>query len=102
MSAIAGIVRFDGQVPESTVLQGMNNLLAPYGRDAQGTWQGAGAGLVSTLLRTKPDDRYDRQPVVSADCLGNRGELIAQLALETDGRLRVDGTGLPALGHHGP
>ncbi|WP_272941815.1 asparagine synthetase B family protein [Ectopseudomonas mendocina] len=67
----------------------MSSILAPYGRDAQGTWHGAGVGLVRTLLRTTPEDRYDRQPVASADCqvvfagrLDNRDELIAQLALD--------------------
>lgn len=89
MSAIAGIVRFDGQALDRNVLQRMSSILAPYGRDAQDTWQGAGAGLVRTLLRTTPEDRYDRQPVASADCqvvfagrLDNRDELIAQLALD--------------------
>lgn len=89
MSAIAGIVRFDGQALDRSVLQRMSSILAPYGRDAQGTWHGAGVGLVRTLLRTTPEDRYDRQPVASADCqvvfagrLDNRDELIAQLALD--------------------
>lgn len=89
MSAIAGIVRFDGQALERNVLQRMSSILAPYGRDAQDTWQGSGAGLVHTLLRTTPEDLYDRQPVVSSDCqvvfagrLDNRDELIAQLALD--------------------
>lgn len=89
MSAIAGIVRFDGQALDRSVLQRMSSILAPYGRDAQGTWHSAGVGLVRTLLRTTPEDRYDRQPVASADCqvvfagrLDNRDELIAQLALD--------------------
>ena len=89
MSAIAGIVRFDGQALERNVLQRMSSILAPYGRDAQDTWQGAGAGLVRTLLRTTPEDQHDRQPVVLGDCLvvlagrlDNRDELIAQLALD--------------------
>lgn len=89
MSAIAGIVRFDGQALDRNVLQRMSSILAPYGRDAQDSWQGAGAGLVRTLLRTTPEDRHDRQPVASADCqvvfagrLDNRDELIAQLALD--------------------
>ncbi|SIQ70422.1 asparagine synthetase B [Aquipseudomonas alcaligenes] len=89
MSAIAGIVRFDGQALERNLLQRMSSILAPYGRDAQDTWQGAGAGLVRTLLRTTPEDQYDRQPVVLGDCLvvlagrlDNRDELIAQLALD--------------------
>lgn len=89
MSAIAGIVRFDGQALERNVLQRMSSILAPYGRDAQDTWLGAGAGLVRTLLRTTPEDQQDRQPVALGDCqvvfvgrLDNRDELIAWLALD--------------------
>ncbi|HEY1026198.1 MAG TPA: asparagine synthase-related protein [Pseudomonas sp.] len=89
MSAIAGIVRFDGQALERNVLQRMSSILAPYGRDAQDTWLGAGAGLVRTLLRTTPEDQQDRQPVALGDCqvvfagrLDNRDELIARLALD--------------------
>lgn len=89
MSAIAGIVRFDGQALERNVLQRMSSILAPYGRDAQDTWLGVGAGLVRTLLRTTPEDQQDRQPVALGDCqvvfvgrLDNRDELIAWLALD--------------------
>lgn len=90
MSAIAGIVRLDSQPLDRAALQRMGNVLAPYGRDAQDQWVGAGAGMLRTLLRTMPEDAFDRQPACAEDCmvlfagrLDNRDELRQQLGLDT-------------------
>ncbi|MBC9250148.1 hypothetical protein A9179_07665 [Pseudomonas alcaligenes] len=88
MSAIAGIIRLDRQPVERSVLERMCNVLAPYGRDAQSIWQGGGAGLLRTLLRSTPEDAFDRQPLGDDHCmlvfsgrLDNREELAARLEL---------------------
>jgi len=78
VSAIAGIIRQDNQAVDRATLERMQALLTPYGQDAQQRWQQGPAGLLRTLLRTTPQDSFDRQPLQSDD---------GQLMLVFDGRL---------------
>ncbi len=90
MTAIAGLIRLDAAPADAGVLERMQNILAPYGRDAQHHWRQGPAGLVRTLLRTTPQDSLDRQPLQHQDSgmrlvfdgrLDNRDELIRELGL---------------------
>lgn len=90
MTAIAGLIRFDGAPVDVNILERMQNLLTPYGRDAQQHWRQGGAGLLRTLLRTTAEDRFDRQPLYhdASDTrllfdgrIDNRDELIRELGL---------------------
>lgn len=107
MSAIAGLIRLDGQPVDRAALQRMRELLTPYGRDAQHAWHQAGAGFVRTLLRITSEDSLDRQPLHDGDGdgrtlvlfdgrLDNRQELAralglgaAELALMADSALAL-------------
>lgn len=90
MSAIAGIIRLDRQPVDRAALDRMQAVFAPYGPDAQHQWRQDGAGLLHTLLRTTPEDSFDRQPLVGRDAscvlvfdgrLDNREELAEELGL---------------------
>jgi len=90
MSAIAGIIQFDGRPVDRATLERMQNVLAPYGRDARSIWHQGSAGLVRTLLHTTPEDAFDRQPLVHPASgqvllfdgrLDNRDDLIRELGL---------------------
>jgi asparagine synthase (glutamine-hydrolysing) len=68
----------------------MQNLLTPYGRDAQHRWQQNDAALLRTLLRTTPEDSLDHQPLEHATSrthlvfdgrIDNREELAHDLGL---------------------
>lgn len=90
MTAIAGLIRLDAAPVDAGVLERMQNILAPYGRDAQHHWRQGPAGLMRTLLRTTPHDNLDRQPLHHQDSgtrlvfdgrLDNRDELARELGL---------------------
>lgn len=90
MTAIAGIIQFDGRPVDRATLERMQNVLAPYGRDAGNIWHQGTAGLVRTLLRTTPEDAFDRQPLVHPASghvllfdgrLDNRDDLMRELGL---------------------
>lgn len=90
MSAIAGIIRLDRQPVDRAALDRMQAVFAPYGPDAQHQWRQDGAGLLHTLLRTTPEDSFDRQPLIGTDAscvlvfdgrLDNREELAEELGL---------------------
>lgn len=88
MSALAGIIRLDGEQAAASDMQRMVDALKRYGRDAQKIWQERNAALAHLLFRTTPEDDYDRQPMVTSDhvfCftgrLDNRDALLRQLAI---------------------
>lgn len=67
MTAIAGVIYFDKETVEPGLLKRMENILEPYGRDAQHIWHEQGTGLLRTLCRITPEDAMDRQPLKSGD-----------------------------------
>src|SRR5262245_21671610 len=92
MSAIGGVVRFDGVLSEE-LLTAFRDALAPYGTDAQHVWLERNAGLVRTLRRVTQEDALDRQPLISHDQgqvmvfsgrLDNRDELADRLGIDTN------------------
>ncbi|PKM21733.1 MAG: hypothetical protein CVV10_07860, partial [Gammaproteobacteria bacterium HGW-Gammaproteobacteria-14] len=98
MSALGGIVHFDAEKPvDRATAERLLSVITQYGKDAQNSWERRGALLMRSLLRTTPEDRLDRQPVVSPESgrvtifdgrLDNREELAATLEVDT-ARLRL-------------
>lgn len=92
MSALAGIVHTDpGRPLDQAAVARLGSVLAPYGKDAQNRWSRAGVLLIRSLMRTTPEDRLDRQPLVSPVSghvivfdgrLDNREELAADLGMD--------------------
>lgn len=89
MTAILGVLRFDGAEPDPD-MDRLEQGLTPYGRDGVDRWIASGVGLGRRLHRILPEDRFDRQPeqspasryVVVADVrLTERDDLVAQLDL---------------------
>jgi len=78
LTAITGIVYFDEKPVDPGLLERMQNILEPYGQDAQHIWHEPGAGLVRTLCRITPEDAMDRQPLKADD---------GRLVLVFDGRI---------------
>ncbi len=87
MSAIFGILRFDGAPVAREHLLAMSGALARHGEDVGFHLEGA-LGLGCRPMQFTPEDRRDRQPVGSADGsrilvadarLDNRDELLAEL-----------------------
>ena len=64
MSAIAGVVRFDGGPVEHGIVQAMTKALAHRGPDGRDHWQGDGAALGQAMLRTTPESLQEVQPLV--------------------------------------
>jgi asparagine synthase (glutamine-hydrolysing) len=89
MSAIAGILRFDGKRVERRDLERVANTLRAHGPDRSDVVVAGNIGLVHVLMRMTPEDRFDRQPwrgasgaIITADLrLDNRDELLARLAV---------------------
>ena len=89
MSGIAGLVRFDGQLVRRHELDRAANALHQYGPDQSEIIAGGNFGLVHTLMRMTPEDRFDRQPwrgasgsLIAADVrLDNRDELFARFGI---------------------
>lgn len=89
MSGIAGLVRFDGQPVKRQELERVANTLAQYGPDRFGITVSENIGLVHTLMRMTPEDRFDKQPqrgpsraLITADVrLDNRDELVARFGI---------------------
>lgn len=63
MSAIAGVIQLDGAPVDRATLQRMLAQLTPYGSDAQNLRREEQAGFVHTLLRSTPEESFDRQPL---------------------------------------
>ncbi len=86
MSAIFGIIRFDGGVVADADLRRMGTAMTSRGPDGIG-WEVLGSvGLGHCLMRINHEDRFERQPldrdglVISADArIDNREDLAKQL-----------------------
>ena len=89
MSAIAGLLRFDGAPVERRPLERAANALGQHGPDRSDVLAGGGVGLAHVLMRMTPEDRFDRQPwrgmsgaVIAADLrLDNRDDMLARLGV---------------------
>jgi asparagine synthase (glutamine-hydrolysing) len=87
MSAIGGLLRFDGKPVERADLERMANALRMYGPDRTDIAIAPRIGLLHALMRMTPEDRFDRQPlrgpsgaVISADLrIDNRDDVLARL-----------------------
>lgn len=63
MSGFVGVVNFDGEPLDASLLSRMVARLAFRGPDAQNTWAEGAAGLGHTLLRTSMESSRERQPL---------------------------------------
>jgi asparagine synthase (glutamine-hydrolysing) len=89
MSAIAGLLRLDGQEVARRDLERMANALAMHGPDRSDVMLAGNVGLVHVLMRMTPEDQFDRQPwrgvtgsVITADLrLDNRDEVLARIGV---------------------
>lgn len=90
MSAIAGIIQFNGCPVDRATLERMQTVLTPYGKDTQNHCHQGTVAMLRTLLRTTPEDSFDRQPLVHAASgttlvfdgrIDNRDELADALGL---------------------
>jgi asparagine synthase (glutamine-hydrolysing) len=93
MSAIFGIVHFDGASPEPADLARMSAALSHHGADGGGLWQDGSAALGQRLMRFTPQDAFERQPLLSLDRslvlvsdarIDNRRELLDELRTAND------------------
>ena len=69
MSAIFGLVAVHGDGLPGPALEAMRSALAGHGGDGGDTWALGGAGLGQQLKLVTPEDRFERQPLVSQDGL---------------------------------
>ena len=90
MSGIFGVFQRDGQPASRENLTSMGQALAAFGPDGGGVWLSGPAGLGQRLMLSTPQDRLERQPLVSAEGsltlvsdgrIDNRPELLADLRL---------------------
>ena len=89
MSGIAGLVRFDGRTVMRRELERAANTLKQYGPDRVDIVAKENIGLVHSLMRMTPEDRFDHQPhqgaggsIITADLrLDNRDELLARIGI---------------------
>lgn len=89
MSGIAGLLRFSGQAVRRNDLERIANALRPYGPDRSAVMLEDGVGLIHVLMRTTPEDRFDRQPergasgaTITADLrLDNRDNILTSLGI---------------------
>ena len=89
MSAIAGLLRFDGRTVTRHELQRVANALRQYGPDRSDIVTRDTIGLVHVLMRMTPEDRFDRQPwhgasgtLIAADLrLDNRDDMLARIGV---------------------
>ena len=92
MSAIAGILRLDGQPVDRRHLERMTGALRAHGPDRRGVYAAGEIGLAHLLMQLTPEDLFDRQPlrgasgaVMAADVrLDNRDDVSSALALDRD------------------
>ncbi len=78
MSAIAGIIHFDGAPATLGLVGKITTAMARRGPDGTGHWVGGSVALGHCLLRTTPESLEESQPLISED---------GQLVLVMDGRL---------------
>ncbi|HTC06477.1 MAG TPA: hypothetical protein VK749_23955, partial [Xanthobacteraceae bacterium] len=96
MSAIGGLLRFDGGPVTRHGLERAANALRQYGPDRADIAIGDGIGLVHVLMRMTPEDQFDRQPwqgasgaLITADGrLDNRDEVLERIGV-TPGEART-------------
>jgi asparagine synthase (glutamine-hydrolysing) len=90
MSAVFGVLRFDGRGVGGRELEAMRAVVAGHGGDGGGIWTADGVGLGQQLKAVTPEDLCELQPLVSRDGLrvlvsdgrvDNRPELSAVLGL---------------------
>jgi len=89
MSAIAGLLRFDGRPVNGHELERAANALRQYGPDRTDIMASGSIGLVNVLMRMTPEDRFDRQPLrgpsgalITADArLDNRDDVLARIGV---------------------
>ena len=90
MSAIAGIVHFDGRPRAQDDVARMLRSLAPLGPDREASWHEETVALGCCQMVLLPEDRFDRQPwqgragalvLVANGRLDNRDELADALAI---------------------
>ena len=89
MSAIAGLLRFDGGPVTRHALERAANALRQYGPDRADIAIADRIGLVHVLMRMTPQDQFDRQPwqgasgaLITADVrLDNRDEVLARIGI---------------------
>ncbi|MDE3154718.1 MAG: hypothetical protein KGN76_06425 [Acidobacteriota bacterium] len=97
MSAIAGVLRFDGAPADAALLARMLDSMRHRGTDGRGVWTADGATLGTLARHTTPESVGERQPLVCED----RG-----LVLVFDGRIddreaiarRLEADGFPVRG----
>ena len=105
MSGIAGLVRFDGRTVMRRELERAANTLKQYGPDRVDIVAKENIGLVHSLMRMTPEDRFDHQPhqgaggsIITADLrLDNRDELLARIGIS--GREVTEMAGLARSPH---
>ena len=78
LSAIFGLMNLNGQPVATDDLERMSKALVAHGADGGGIWARGAAGLGQRLMCFTPEDRFERQPLVSAD---------GQCVLVSDGRI---------------
>jgi asparagine synthase (glutamine-hydrolysing) len=97
VSAIAGLLHFDGRPATETALAPMMRVLAALGPDRQAYWHDESIALGASLMTFLPEDVFDRQPwvarkgalaMVANARIDNRDELTFALGL--DGRTMSD------------
>ena len=93
MSAIAGLLRFDGGTVTRHGLERVANALRQHGPDRADVTVADGIGLAHVLMRMTPEDQFDRQPwqggsgaMITADVrLDNRDEMLGQIGVMPGG-----------------
>lgn len=90
MSALFGLINLNGQEVAQADMERMRAALAHHGDEGGGVWRRQNAGMGQRLMCFTPEDRLERQPLVSADGqrtlisnaqLDNRHELALALDL---------------------
>lgn len=88
MSAIAGIVSFHGALQDPEWVEHLTSAMVHRGPDATGHWRHGSVSLGHCMLRTTPQTRPDKQPLVDPESgialvldgrLDNRAELLGKL-----------------------
>jgi asparagine synthase (glutamine-hydrolysing) len=90
MSAIAGLLRFDGEPVARHDLERMANALTAYGPDRSDVAVAGSVGFAHVLMRTTPEDRFDQQPLGGAGGVLMTGDLRLDNRDEMLDRLSVD------------
>lgn len=103
MSAIFGLVAFGGANADRERIAPMGAALADAGRGDATVWAEGPAALGHRLTCFTPEDRFERQPLVSRarefvlafdGRIDNRGELVRQLAIAADEPARLPDSAL--------